>query len=149
MSTTTAKKGIGFFIEAVALVLAVIGIVAMVVSGSMGVGYEFPNMPVYLVLSVVAIALVVVSMALDAKSADKGPGIVSLLALGVAVFILAYAGIQVVASRALNISAIFSWNSGDTTGWSMFYAAAASAGCMVVSAVLLTVAGFMPTFKRR
>ena len=96
-----------------------------------------------------AIALVVVSMMLDAKSADKGPGIVSLLALGVAIFILAYAGIQVVASRALNISAIFSWNSGDTTGWSMFYAAAASAGCMVVSAVLLTVAGFMPTFKRR
>ena len=39
MSTTTAKKGIGFFIEAVALVLAVVGIVALVVRGSMGVGY--------------------------------------------------------------------------------------------------------------
>ncbi|MCI6274373.1 MAG: hypothetical protein MR874_07965 [Coriobacteriaceae bacterium] len=147
MAATTAKKGVGLYLDAVAIVLAVAGIVAMIVSGTMGSGYEFSGLPLYACACVLAVALIVVAIYTDLKCAEKGPGLVALFALGVAIFLLAYSGIQVVSSRALTISGLFSWNSMDTTGWHMFWAAATSAGCLLASSVLLTIGGFLPIAK--
>ena len=150
MSSTTVKKGVGLYLDVVAVVLAVVGIIAAVVSTTMGEGYEFSGLAMCICLAVVAIALVAVAAYTDLKSAEKGEGtgIVSMIALGVAIFLMVFCGVQVVASRALAISGLFSWNSMDTTGWQMFYAAATSAGGFVLGAVLLTVACFLPTAKK-
>lgn len=150
MSSTTVKKGVGLYLDVVAVVLAVVGIIAAVVSTTMGEGYEFSGLAMCICLAVVAIALVAVAAYTDLKSAEKGEGagIVSMIALGVAIFLMVFCGVQVVASRALAISGLFSWNSMDTTGWQMFYAAATSAGSFVLGAVLLTVACFLPTAKK-
>lgn len=146
--SSVAKKGVGLYFDIVAIVLAVIGIIAMVVSSTMGVGYEFGGMPLYLAASVVAIALVAVAVVTDTKNADKGPGIIAMIALGVAILLLVYSGVQVVASRALAISGLFSWNSMDTTGWQVFYAAVVSAAGLVGSAVVLTIGCFLPIAKK-
>lgn len=150
MSSTSVKKGVGLYLDVVAVVLAVVGIIAAVVSTTMGEGYEFSGLAMCICLAVVAIALVAVAAYTDLKSAEKGEGagIVSMIALGVAIFLMVFCGVQVVASRALAISGLFSWNSMDTTGWQMFYAAATSAGSFVLGAVLLTVACFLPTAKK-
>lgn len=148
MSSTTVKKGVGLYLDVIAAVLAVVGIIAMVVSSNMGEGYEFSGLAMCIGLAVVAIALVAVAVYMDTKGADKGPGIVATIALGVAIFLFVYCGVQVVASRALSISGLFSWNSMDTTGWQMFYAAAVSAGAFVLAAVLLVVGGFLPIAKK-
>lgn len=152
MSSTTVKKGVGLYLDAVAVVLAVVGMVAMVVSSNMGEGYEFSGLAMCLGLAVVAILLVVAAVYTDLKVVEKdgakNAGLVSVFALGVAIFLMVFCGVQVVASRALSISGLFSWNSMDTTGWQMFYAAAASAGCFVVSAVLLVVGCFLPAGKK-
>lgn len=150
MSSTTVKKGVGLYLDVVAVVLAVVGIIAAVVSTTMGEGYEFSGLAMCICLAVVAIALVAVAAYTDLKSAEKGEGagIVSMIALGVAIFLMVFCGVQVVASRALAISGLFSWNSMDTTGWQMFYAAATSAVGFVLGAVLLTVACFLPTAKK-
>ncbi|WP_321971263.1 hypothetical protein [Paratractidigestivibacter sp.] len=148
MSSTNAKKGIGLYLDVVAMVLAVAGIIAMVVSTTMGEGYEFAGLGMCIALAVVAIALVVVAIYTDMQGVEKGPGLVALFALGVAIFLMVYVGVQVVSSRALSISGLFSWNSMDTTGWSMFYAAVASAGCFLVGAILLVVGCFLPIAKK-
>ena len=148
MSSINAKKGIGLYLDVVAMVLAVVGIIAMAVSSNMGEGYEFSGLGMCIALAVVAIALVAVAIYTDLKNVEKGPGLVAVFALGVAIFLMVYCGVQVVASRALSISGLFSWNSMDTTGWQMFYAAATSAGCFVVGAILLTVGCFLPIAKK-
>ncbi len=150
MSSTTVKKGVGLYLDVIAVVCAVVGIVAMFVSGNMGEGYEFSGLGMCACLAVVAIVLVCVAVYTDVKRAEKGQGagLVGLFALAVAIFLMVYCGVQVVASRALSISGLFSWNSMDTTGWQMFYAAATSAGGFVLGAVLLTVGCFLPAAKR-
>lgn len=147
MADTTSKKGAGLIIDAIAIVLAIVGIVTMVVSSNIGTGNEIAGLPLYLCLSIVAVALVVAAIWMDLKNADKGPSLVVMFALGIAIFLLAYSGIQVVSSRALTISGLFSWNSMDTVGWNMFKVAATSTGCLVVSAVLLAVGSFLPIAK--
>lgn len=148
MAASTAKKGVAVYLDVVAVVLAVAGIITMFVSGTMAAGYEFDSMPLCLVACVVSVVLVVVAVMSDLKRAEKGPGLVAMFATGVAIFLLAYCGIQVVATRALMISGLFSWNSMNTTGWSVFYVAVASAACLVVSAVVLTVGSFLPMVKQ-
>lgn len=146
--SSVAKKGVGLYFDIVAIVLAVIGIIAMVVSSTMGVGYEFAGLPIYLVASIAAIALVAVAIVTDTKAVDKGPGIIAMIALAVAILLLVYSGVQVVASRALTISGLFSWNSMDATGWKMFYAAVVSAAGLVGSAVVLMIGCFLPIAKK-
>ncbi len=148
MSSATVKKGAGLYACVAAIVLALVGIVAMFVSNSFGAGYEFSGIAMTCVLAVVGIALVAVAVYTDTQRAEKGPGLVALFALAVAIFLFVYCGVQVVASRALTISGLFSWNSMDTTGWQMFYAAVVSAAGLVLSAVVLTVGCFLPIAKK-
>ncbi len=152
MSSTNVKKGVGLYLDVVAVVLAIVGMVAMVVSSNMGEGYEFSGLAMTLCLAVVAVVLVIAAVYTDTKAIEggekKGAGLISVFALGVAIFLMVYCGVQVVASRALAISGLFSWNSMDTTGWQMFYAAATSAGCLVVGAVLLVIGCFLPVAKK-
>ncbi len=146
MANTSVKKGTGLYLDIVALVLAVAGIVAMVMSSTSG--YEFDSMALYLGLTVASVLLVVVAIYLDFSSAKKGPSPIASIALGIAIFLLIFSGVQVVGSRALTISGLFSWNSMDTGGWDMFYKAVASAGCLVVSALFLLVGCFLPVAKK-
>lgn len=145
MANTSVKKGAGLYLDIIAIVVAVVGIVAMVLSSSSG--YEFDSLGLYLCLTVVGVALVIVAIALDLNS-KKGPSVVSTIALGVAIFLLVFSGVQVVGSRALTISGLFSWNSMDTGGWDMFYKAVASAVCLVVSALILLIGSFLPIAKK-
>lgn len=145
MANTSVKKGAGLYLDIIAIVVAVVGIVAMVLSSSSG--YEFDSLGLYLCLTVVGVALVIVAIALDLNS-KKGPSVVSTIALGVAIFLLVFSGVQVVGSRALTISGLFSWNSMDTGGWDMFYKAVASAACLVVSALILLIGSFLPIAKK-
>ena len=145
MANTSVKKGAGLYLDIIAVILAVVGIVAMVMSNT--TGYEFDSLALYLGLSVVGAVLVLAAVALDLKSA-KGPSVVSTIAIGVAIFIFVFAGVQTVGSRALTISGLFSWNSLDTGGWDMFYKAVVCAACLVVSSLLLVVSSFMPIAKK-
>lgn len=148
MASASVKKGAGLYADVVAIILAVVGIIAMFVSNSFGAGYEFSGIALNCVMAVVGIALVVVAVYTDTQRAEKGPGLVALFALGIAIFLFVYCGVQVVASRVLTISGLFSWNSMDTTGWQMFYAAVVSAAGLVLSAVVLTVGCFLPIAKK-
>lgn len=146
MANTSAKKGAGLYIDIVAMILAVVGIVVMVLSSTSG--YEFDSLPLYLGLTIVGVVLVAVAVWSDLRSVDRGPSLLSMLAIGVAIFLLVFSGVQVVGSRALTISGLFSWNSMDTGGWDMFYKAVVSCVCLVVSSLLLVIGSFLPIAKK-
>ncbi len=146
MAEKTAKKGAGLVIEAVGIVLAVVATVVMAYSNSISSDYALASFGTYIAFAVVGIALACV--AIWADLADVARGLVTMLCLGVAVFLLTYAGIQVVGERIIAISSLFSWNSANATGWTVFYSTVATLVLYLVSSVVLVIGSFLPIAKK-
>jgi hypothetical protein len=66
----------------------------------------------------------------------------------VSVFLLARIALDVLAARILLISGLFTWNSGNAVGWSVFRATVVAAALLLAAAVLLVVRAFAPDAKR-
>lgn len=139
-----AKKGIGLYLDLVAVVLGVVGVVATVVCSSMNSDYKLDNLPILIAEAVVAIVLVLAAIVNDKRG---GKNLVSGLCVAVAVALLVYAGISLVSTRVLLASSLFSWNSANASGWAVFYASIVAAAAMIIGALVLVVGGFFRTFK--
>ncbi len=146
MAAMNKKKGAGFYIGAVALVLAVAGAAAAVFSSTISADYALANLPLVLLGIVCAIALAAVPKAVQLKG--KAQLFVPFIAQGVSVFLLARIALDVLAARILLISGLFSWNSGNAVGWSVFRATVVAAALLLAAAVLLVVRAFAPDAKR-
>lgn len=140
------KRGLGLYVNAVAVVLAIAGIVAAVMCSTMSADYALGSLGLYIAGVVASIALVCLSVWSASRAEDNGS--ISTIAIAVAVFVLAFVAISMIGARVLLASGLFTWNSGNAIGWSVFYTTVVAAVLLIASAVVLVVGAFMPTFKK-
>ena len=142
---TATKRGVGFYLDAVGIVLAVAGLVVTVISSTMSADNALPSLPMYVAGIVAGIVLAALSVVFGGKKGDTS--VVSLLTCAAAVFLLAFVAISVIGSRVLLASGLLTWNASNTVGWSVFYVSVAATICLIVSALFLVVGAFAPTSK--
>lgn len=69
------------------------------------------------------------------------------LAVAVAVFALVFTGVKVIGARVILASGLFSWNASNQIGWGVFNSTIVATVLLVVAALVLVVAAFLPAFK--
>ena len=146
MTNENKRNGVGFFMGAIGLALAVAGAVAVVVCSLVSADYALSNLPLYLLGIACAICLEVALRFV--KLAGKAKTLVPFIARGVSVFLLARVSLDVITARILLISGLFTWNSGNAVGWTVFSATVVATALLLASAVLLVIGAFVPEKKR-
>ena len=114
----------------------------MIVCNAMGSDYEF-TYATLLNLGAIAGAVLAVVAAFSSRFSFDKNGYLGLIAAAGSVFLFGYTAIQAVNERILVISALFSWNSGNTVGWTSFYFTIAVAVCLVLASILVIVGAFV------
>lgn len=139
------KKGIAFYLNAVAAVLGVAGVALAAYSSTLSADNALMNQPMILAAGVIGVVLVLVAMLAPSRMGDHNPvSAVSVLA-AIALFSFVYG--QCALQRIMLIAGLFSFNAGNTAGWNVFYAVIACAVCMVISCILLIVGSFCKSVK--
>ena len=119
--------------------------VAMVVSSTMNEAYALNSFPLFVLGAIAGILLIVIAVyAANRWGNYDYVGTLSGVA-AVALFSAVIGGI--IMNRVLLISGLFSWNSGNTPGWNVFYASVVSIACFVISIVLLIIGSFLKSVK--
>lgn len=130
--TFLKKQGAAFYFNAVAIVFAIVGIVTMVMSST----YSEANVLAALTRLVIQGVLAVVLVAGGIWAANKGKddnGIIGLAATMAAIALIVATIGNIINSRILLISGLFSFNSQNMVGWHVFYITVACLVCYVVA----------------
>ena len=129
------KKALGFYMDAVAFVLAVVGLVAMIVSSTMSTANALNGF---------------VSLAAGAAIAPTRMG--NFDYLGTVSAVAAVALLTVVIGSMLNerillMSGLFSYNSANTVGWQVFYAMVVAVVCFLAAIICMIIGAFNKSVK--
>ena len=129
LKNTTSK------INLVAAVLALAALILAVISSNVVEAEALINLPTVIAAGVAAVVLFAVTVVLK----NEVVGLVATLgAIACNMTVLNFC----VSERILTIAGIFSYNSGNVDGWTVFYFVVASAVCTVLSCVAAMVASF-------
>lgn len=130
LKNTTSK------INLVAAVLALAALILAVVSSNVVASEALINLPTVIAAGVAAVVLLAATVFVK----NDIVGLVGALgAIACNMTVLNFC----VSERILTIAGIFSYNSGNTDGWTVFYFVVASAVCTVLSCAAVMVASFM------
>lgn len=141
MSASINKKSPAFYLRALTCVLGIAGLVTMIISSTMSTANTLYTLPTLCVMAVAAIALIVLATFVFKNDILSSAAVLGSIALFTAVI-----G-NVISSRILMIAGLFSYNAGNTVGWSVFYVTVASIVCFLVSILFLIVGAFMKSGK--
>lgn len=129
LKNTTSK------INLVAAVLALAALILAVISSNVVEAEALLNLPTVIAAGVASVVL----FALPVVLKNELVGLVGTLGgIATAMTVLNFC----VSERILTIAGIFSYNSGNVDGWTVFYFVVASAVCTVLSCVAAMVASF-------
>lgn len=145
MTAFIKKQGKAFYFHVLSAVLGIVALIAMVISSRMTEAYALNSFPMFVFGAVAGIILIgIIIYAANRWGNYDYVGTLS----GVAAVVLFSAVIGgIIMNRILLISGLFSWNSGNTPGWSVFYASVAAIVCFVVSILLLIIGSFLKSVK--
>ncbi len=128
-------------LNAVSAVLSLIGLILAYVTHAMSDGNRLQDPTTMVIVGIVGIVLSVVAIVLSKND------IVTLIApLGAIACNVAVIN-TIVADRILMIAGLFSYNSNDTVGWSVFYVVVASAVVLLIAAIATIVGCFLKPAK--
>ncbi len=139
------KQGAAFYFNVVAIVLAIAGIVTMVMSSTYSEANALAALTRLIVQSVLAIVLVIGGIWADNNG--KGDGIISLAATMAAIALIVATIGNIINSRILLISGLFSFNSQNMVGWHVFYVTVACLVCYVISILAMVIGSFFKATK--
>ena len=139
------KQGAAFYFNVGAIVLAIAGIVTMVMSSTYSEANALAALTRLIVQSVLAIVLVIGGIWADNNG--KGDGIISLAATMAAIALIVATIGNIINSRILLISGLFSFNSQNMVGWHVFYITVACLVCYVVAIVSMIIGSFCKATK--
>ncbi len=122
-------------VNVVAAVLALAGVIVAYVSHAYTSANAVSNATMMIIAGVVAVALSVLPAFLKND-------IVALVAPMGAIACMMYVFNMIISERILMIAGIFSYDAGNTDGWTVFYITVAAAVCLLVSVVINIVTAF-------
>lgn len=139
------KKGIAFYLNAVAAILGAVGVALAVYSSMISTDNALTNLPMVIAAGVVGVVLVVVAMLLPGRMGDHNP--VTALGVLAAIALYSYVYGQCLLQRIMLIAGLFSFNAANAVGWNIFYVVIACTVCMILACVLLIVGSFNKSVK--
>jgi cytochrome bd-type quinol oxidase subunit 2 len=137
------KQGPAFYADAVAVILGIAGTIVMSVCHTMDTANPLNSFGKLIAFAVLAMVLVCASIA----AANRKKDVVSLLAVMCAIALLTLNIGEIISSRILLISGLFSWNSQNMIGWRVFYVSIACIVCFVAAILALIVGAFLKNRK--
>lgn len=139
------KKGIAFYLNLVAALLGAAGVALAGYSSSLSTENALSNGGLVIAAGVAGVILVVLAAWAPARMGDHNP--VTAVSVLASIALYSYVYGQCVLQRILLIAGLFSYNSGNTLGWTIFYATVGCAVCMIVACILLIVGSFCKSAK--
>mgnify|MGYP006939719339 CR=1 FL=1 len=139
------KRGCGLVVDAVGIVLAIAGAVVTVMCSTKSADYALADLPLYLAL--VAVAVVLTVLGALAQGRDGVNPLVPTLCSAASVFALVHVGVKVIGARVILASGLFSWNASNKIGWGVFEVSVVATALLVLAALVLAIAAFLPAFK--
>lgn len=145
MTAFIKKQGTAFYFNALSAVIGIVALIAMIVSSTMTEAYALNSFPLFVLGAIAGVLLIVIAVyAANRWGNYDYVSTVSVIA-AIALFSAVMGGI--ILNRVLLISGLFSWNSGNTPGWNVFYASVVSIVCFVVSILLMIIGSFLKSVK--
>ena len=139
------KQGIAFYLNILAVILGVVGLILTVVSSTMTTDNALSNLPVLVIAGIVGIILVCIAIYAPNRWGNHDP--VSFISVVAAIALYSYLFGAAVSQRIMLIAGLFSYNAGNTTGWSIFYVSVAAWVCLIVGILFLIVGSFLKSVK--
>ncbi len=144
--TFLKKQGAAFYFNAVAVVLAVAGTIAMVMSSTYSEANALAALTRLVVQGILAAVLIVGGIWAANKGKDEN-GFIGLVATMAAIALIVATIGNVINSRILLISGLFSFNSQNMVGWHVFYVTVACLVCYIVAIVAMIIGSFCKATK--
>ena len=144
--TFLKKQGAAFYFNAVAVVLAVAGTIAMGMSSTYSEANALAALTRLVVQGILAAVLIVGGIWAANKGKDEN-GFIGLVATMAAIALIVATIGNVINSRILLISGLFSFNSQNMVGWHVFYVTVACLVCYIVAIVAMIIGSFCKATK--
>ncbi len=139
------KQRVGAYMNLIAAILGIVGIVAAVICSNMTVTYSLGNLGKIAVIGICGIVLIVLAICLPNKFGNHDIlGTCSVLG-AIALFAAAFA--NVLSERILLIAGLFSYDSVNTVGWQVFYVTVVAMAAFILADLLLIVGAFNKSVK--
>lgn len=129
-------------VNVVAAVLGIVAVAVMFYSSAMSAANAIVALPALVAAGIVGVALCIVGFVVK----NHFVGIVS--AVG-SIVLFVYAFGNMLSARVLMIAGLFSYNQGNTEGWSVFYVTIAATVLFILAILAMIVASFMSTAKKQ
>lgn len=139
------KQGIAFYLNGIAFVLGIAGLILTVYSSKVSSDNALQNLPMLIAGGVIALVLVLVGMIMPSKMGNHDP--ISAVSVLAAIALYSYVFGQCILQRVMLIAGLFSFNSGNTAGWQVFYITIGAVACLFVGAIFLVIGSFCKSVK--
>ncbi len=138
------KLAIGFYLNVLGIILGVAGVCLTAYSSFMNADNAFGNLTVMMAAGILGVIIAVIGLVAGMRSNHN---IVSAVSGIAAIALYSYVYGQCIIQRVALIAGLFSFNSGNTAGWQVFYMTIAAVACLVVGALMLVIGSFCKTTK--
>ena len=140
------KLSIGGYLNVLAAILGVVGVVLTIVSNTVSADNQLSGMPLIAAACIVGAVLCLVSAITPTRLGNFDP--VGSVSLWAAIALYCYAFGAAVGQRVMLIAGLFSFNANNEAGWSVFYISIAAWVCLVLGCLFLIVSGFLRSVKQ-
>ena len=146
MANFLKKLSVGSWLNVIAAVAGIVGVIAMIASNGVSTAYALKTAGTLTLMGVCGILLALVAIWSPTKFGNHD--FISTIAVVAAVALFMTIVGTMILDRILMIAGLFSYNSQNMTGWSVFYATVTSAVALVIACVALIVGAFTPSVKK-
>ncbi len=146
MANFLKKLSVGSYLNVIAAVAGIVGLIAMIVSNGVSSAYALKTAGMLTLMGVCGILLALVAVWSPTKFGNHDYISTVAVVAAVALF-MAIVGTMIL-DRILMIAGLFSYNSQNMTGWSVFYATVTSAVALVIACLALIIGAFTPSVKK-
>ncbi|MBQ1772266.1 MAG: hypothetical protein IKD62_05655 [Oscillospiraceae bacterium] len=138
---------IGSWLNLFAAVAGIVGLIALIVSNSISSAYALKSAGLVTVMAIGGILLALVAIWSPTKFGNHD--FISTAAVVGAIALFSAVIGAMILERILMIAGLFSYNSQNMTGWSVFYAIVVCAVALVIANVALIIGAFTKSVKEK
>lgn len=143
--TFVKKQGAAFYFNVAAIILSIAGIIAMVMSSTYSEANALADLNELIMESLGAILLIIGSIWV--ANSNRANSVASLASIMGAIALTVSTIGNVISSRILLISGLFSFNSQNTVGWHVFYVTVVCLVLYVASILAMIIGSFLKETK--
>lgn len=139
------KVKFGGYLTIFAAILGVMGVVLTIISSSISADNRLAHLPIIAAAGLAGVVLCILTV--WAPTHFGNYDIVGTVSIWGAIALYCYTFASALGQRVMLIAALFTFNSGNVLGWSIFYASVGAWGCLLVGCVVLILSSFLRTVK--